>query len=99
MAGGHYHTLTENSDAKISDLVTGLKVDEPDEVDLESALSEARRLFSVTEQIPDTTLTISHARRVAVNRRVNLATKPKDAVFIRGPTQKQSENSSQDMFI
>jgi hypothetical protein len=101
-SGGCYHALTENrrSDAKIFDFVTGLKVDEADETDLETALSEARRLFPITQLIPDTTLTISHARRVAVNRKVNFATKPpKDAVFIRGPTQKTCENSAQDMFL
>ena len=85
MVGGCFHEQTENkrSDQKQIDVITWLKVDEHDEMDLESALTEPRRLFPTTDEIPDTTLTISHARRVAVNRKVNFATKPKEAVFIR----------------
>ena len=68
MVGGCYHELLENkrSDQKIFDFITCLRVDEPGERDLDGALAEARILFPVTEQIPDTTLTISLARRVAV---------------------------------
>ena len=102
MAGGYFHELMENrrSDQKIFDFITGLKVDEDSERDLEGALAEARMLFPVTEQIPDTTLTISHARRVAVNRKVNFATKSKGAMFIRAlPCHTSAENRAQDMFL
>jgi len=102
MVGGCYYELTENkrSDQKIFDFITCLRVDEPGERDLEGALAEARILFPVTEQIPDTTLTISHARRVAVNRKVNFATKPKGAMFIRAlPNHASAENNAQDMFL
>ena len=53
----------------------------------------------MTDQIPDTTLTISHARRVAVNRKVNFATKPKGAMFVRALLHHTSaENKAHDMF-
>ena len=69
LAGGWRHELTENkrSDARIFDLVRSLRVDEPDEMPLEEALQTARRLFPRKPGVPDTTLTISHAQRTAVN--------------------------------
>ena len=67
LAGGWRHELTENtrSDARIFDLVRSLRVDEPDEMPLEEALQTARRLFPRKPGVPDTTLTISHAQRMA----------------------------------
>ena len=73
LAGGWRHELTENkrSDARIFDLVRSLRVGEPDEMPLQEALQTARRLFPRKLGVPDTTLTISHAQRMAINADAN----------------------------
>ena len=69
LAGGHRHELTENmrSDPGIFDFVKWLQVGEPDAPALEEAKARARELFPAKPGWPETTLVISHARRVAVN--------------------------------
>jgi hypothetical protein len=101
LAQGCYHVLTENrrSDQTIFDFITSLKIDEPGELDLETALERARALFPVTGATPDTTLVISHARRIAINKRVNEKLKPPDAICIKAPHEKQADNACQDMHV
>ena len=81
LAGGHRHELTENmrSDPGIFDFVKWLQVGEPDAPALEEAKARARELFPAK---PETTLVISHARRVAVNAAANRALQPPGAKLL-----------------
>ena len=81
LAGGHRHELTENmrSDPGIFDFVKWLQVGEPDAPALEEAKARARELFPAKPGWPETTLVISHARRVAVNAAANRALQPPGA--------------------
>ena len=99
MAGGHRFTLTENmrSDAVLFKFYTSL-----DEVNsLEAELERAKGLFPKTSRKAAYTLTMSHARRVAVNGRRNREEKPEDAVLLRAPptTGRSGGNEAQDMYI
>ena len=58
-------------------------------------LKKARRLFPITDQPPDWTLCLSHARRRQLNKACNLARKPADAVLL----QVQSDAMHQDMWL
>ena len=101
LAQGCYHLLTENrrSDQVVFDFITSLNIDEADELELEEALEKGRKLFPVTSSTPDTTLVISHARRLAINKLVNEKLRPPDAIFLKAPLEKQSGNASQDMYV
>ena len=85
LAGGWRHELTENkrSDARIFDLVRSLRVDEPGETPLQEALQTARRLFPCKPGVPDTTLTMSHAQRMAINASANRRLAPADAQLVQ----------------
>ena len=84
LAGGHRHELTENmrSDPGIFDFVKWLQVGEPDAPALEEAKARARELFPAKPGWPETTLVISHARRVAVNAAANRALQPPGAKLL-----------------
>ena len=64
------------SDPGIFDFVKWLQVGEPDAPALEEAKARARELFPAKPGWPETTLVISHARRVAVNAAANRALQP-----------------------
>ena len=103
LAGGWRHELTENkrSDARIFDLVRSLRVDEPDEMPLEEALQTARRLFPRKPGVPDTTLTISHAQRMAVNADANRRLAPANAQLVEPEEDPDTaeQNTSQPMRV
>ena len=84
LAGGHRHELTENmrSDPGIFDFVKWLQVGKPDAPALEEAKARARELFPAKPGWPETTLVISHARRVAVNAAANRALQPPGATLL-----------------
>jgi hypothetical protein len=67
MCGGNRLVLTENmrSDARLFDFYTNLGDD------LQEALARARQMFPVTERPAKYILTMSHARRMNVNKRMN----------------------------
>jgi len=97
MTGGHRFTLTENrrSDATLFNFYTGLGDN------LEEALARAQQLFPKTSRKAAYTLTMSHARRVTINKRRNEEDKPDDAVLLKAPlvTGRVSGNLPQDMYI
>ena len=102
MCGGNRYTLVENkrSDAKLFDFYTGLRSGKPDARDLQEALAEARVLFPKIEGTQGGyTLTMSHKRRVQVNREWNQRLKPPDAIFIRAPAVTRAGNQPQSMYI
>jgi hypothetical protein len=108
-------TENKRSDAKLFDFYTGLRCGKPDARDLQEALAEARVLFpSVGNLGPmddDTkancvqvgstnyTLTMSHKRRVFVNRAQNQRLKPSEAIFIRAPAATRAGNQPQSMWV
>ena len=59
-----------------------LQVGEPDAPALEEAKARARELFPAKPGWPETTLVISHARRVAVNAAANRALQPPGAKLL-----------------
>ena len=69
LAGGHRHELTENmrSDPGIFNFVKWLRVGEEACPTLEQAKARLRELFPSKPGWPDTTLVISHSKRMAVN--------------------------------
>ena len=73
LAGGHRHELTENmrSDPGIFDFVKWLRVGEEACPTLEQAKARLRELFPSKPGWPDTTLVISHSKRMAVNAAAN----------------------------
>ena len=95
--------LTQNrrSDPGIFDFICSLRPGEPEARDLQDALAEARQLFPATDQPADWTLTMSHARRHAINRQRNLALKPKEgAVYCRWrPCGRQQNNDPQSLWV
>jgi hypothetical protein len=103
MCDGNRLTLTENkrSDAKLFDFYTGLRCGMADARDLQGALTDARRLFPANDGTtrPDFTLTMSHKRRVVINRQQNQLLKPSDATFIRAPVATRAGNQPQSMWI
>ena len=101
MCDGNRLTLTENrrSDAKLFDFYTGLKSGTPQARPIQEALWEARALFPKTKLLPDFTLTMSHKRRVALNKAHNLRHKLADAVFIQAPPATREGNQPQSMWV
>ena len=101
MCGGSRLTLTENkrSDAKLFDFYTGLRCGTADARELQEVLLEARQLFPKTELQPDYTLTMSHKRRVQLNRAQNQLLKPAGATFIRAPVATRAGNQPQSMWV
>ncbi len=85
LAGGHRLTLTRNrrSDPPLFDFYTGLRCGTPGARDLREALSEARVLFPVTEQLAEYTLCISHETRKAINKVMNVKLKQRGAVLYK----------------
>ena len=69
LAGGHRHELTENmrSDPGIFNFVKWLRVGEEACPTLEQAKARLKELFPSKPGWPDTTLVISHSKRMAVN--------------------------------
>ena len=78
LAGGHRHELTENmrSDPDIFNFVKWLRVGEEACPTLEQAKARLRELFPSKAGWPDTTLVISHSKRMAVNAAANRALAP-----------------------
>ena len=111
MCDGNRLTLTENkrSDAKLFDFYTGLRCGEADARDLQEALADARALFPKIDDLDPANevdancahfvLTMSHKRRVFVNREQNQRLKPSEAIFIRAPVATRSGNQPQSMWI
>ena len=67
---------------------------------LSEAVEEARRLFPVTDQLPTTTLVISHGRRKFLNARRNAQDAPSNAVFFKAPIgAKSTGNGPQSCFM
>ena len=102
MADGNRLVLTEckRSDAELFDFYTRLipggdLYDQP----IEQAVKLAREKFTY-EGVCDLNLTLSHRKRIAVNRKVNLHKQPHDAVFLPCPKLKRlSLNAPQEMWI
>jgi hypothetical protein len=71
--------------------------------DLDAALVRAKEQFPRTDRPADYTLTMSHARRMAINRQRNedeLASKCSNfAVFIQAPPATRAGNQPQDMWV
>ena len=104
MCQGNKLVLTENkrSDAKLFDFYTNLGDD------LQSALRRAKQLFPRTKREAAYTLTMSHSRRVAVNKLRNRqeymqkfakGQGPPQAVLVKAPPPTRSGNQPQDMWL
>ena len=78
LAGGHRHKLTENmrSDPGILKLGKWMRVGEEACPTLEQAKARLKELFPSKPGWPDTTLVISHSKRMAVNVAANRALAP-----------------------
>ena len=85
LSGGRRLILTENmrSDSVIFQFVTSLRPGDTNPPNLQEALAQAYILFPATKQAADWTLTMSHARRHAINRERNTALRPKSAMYCR----------------
>ena len=102
MADGNRLTLTKckRSDSQLFDFYTRLipggdLYDQP----IEEAVKLARERFRY-EGVCDLNLTLSHRKRIAINRKVNLHKKPHDAIFLPCPKLKRlSLNAPQEMWI
>lgn len=102
MASGNRFTLTQNrrSDQRLFAFYTSLHCGTPEARGLEEALNEARLAFPDTGGPVDYTLTMSHQRRVKINRAQNQRLKPaEEAVFIRAPATTRAGNQPQSMWI
>ena len=102
MCNGNRLILTENkrSDAKLFNFYTSLRCGMEDARDLQEALIEARRLFPVTTRQADYVLTMSHERRVQINRKMNMLMKPRvGAIFIRAAIPTRAGNNPQSMWL
>jgi hypothetical protein len=102
MAGGNRLTLMDckRSDSQLFDFYTRL-IPGGDlyEQPIQDAVKLARQQFTYVG-ICDLNLTLSHRKRIAINRKVNLHKKPGDAVFLPCPKLKRlSQNAPQEMFI
>ena len=67
--------------------------------DLQESLIEARDLFPTTTRQADYTLTMSHRRRVQINRKTNMFLKPLGSIFIRAPIASRAGNNPQSMWL
>ena len=105
LARGYRHELVENkrSDHVIFAFLRWLRIDEPDETPLNSALREAWVKFPERHGlVPDTALVISHRHRIQLNGWVNQAKAPEGAaVFEYSPAEpaKNLTNRPQSMRI
>ncbi len=102
MACGNRFTLTENrrSDQRLFDFYTSLHCGLPEARELLQALEDAKSAFPDTGGPVSYTLTMSHSRRVRVNRAQNQSLKPASgAVFIRAPATTRAGNQPQSMWI
>ena len=97
--------LAGGSDPGIFDFVKWLQVGEPDAPALEEAKARARELFPAKPGWPETTLVISHTRRVAVNAAANRALQPPGAKLLVLETgveialASESQNRAQNMLV
>ena len=84
LAGGHRHELTENmrSDPGIFNFVKWLRVGEEACRTLEQAKARLKELFPSKPGWPDTTLVISHSKRMAVNAAANRALAPEGSKLL-----------------
>ena len=89
LAGGHRHELTENmrSDPGIFDFVKWLRVGEEACPTLEQAKARLKELYPSKVGWPDTTLVISHSKRMAVNAAANRALAPEGSKLLELETQ------------
>ena len=102
MCGGFWCELRENkrSDPVIFDFIRELRVDEPEEMSLDAAKQRAFELFPLKATPAHHTLTMSHARRMAINQKRNAEFKPAEgAIFVKPTKAYQGENQPQDMYI
>ena len=102
MAGGNRLTLTEcrRSNPELFNfytrLIPGGDLYNPP---LGVAVNLARQQFKY-EGVCDLNLTLSHRKRIAINRRVNLHKKPSDSVFMPCPKlERLSQNAPQEMWL
>ena len=89
LAGGHRHELTENmrSDPGIFNFVKWLRVGEEACPTLEQAKARLKELYPSKPGWPDTTLVISHSKRMAVNAAANRALAPEASKRLELETQ------------
>ena len=89
LAGGHRHELTENmrSDPDIFNFVKWLRVGEEACPTLEQAKARLKELYPSKPGWPDTTLVISHSKRMAVNAAANRALAPEASKLLELETQ------------
>jgi hypothetical protein len=102
MCQGNRLTLTENkrSDDTLFMFYTSLKCGTPLARTLGDALAEARSMFPLTNRRALYTLTMSHKRRIQINRRENNFLKPKGAIHLRAPLFfSRSANIAQSMWV
>ena len=101
LAGGHRHELTENmrSDPGIFNFVKWLRVGEEACPTLEQAKARLRELFPSKPGWPDTTLVISHSKRMAVNAAANRALAPQISKLLELETQVIHIDLGCDKFI
>ena len=67
-------------------------------VSLRQVVAEARERFAFEGPCRHN-LVISHAKRVALNRELNRAARPRGAVLVRAAPQKGQLNAAQDMWV
>ena len=108
LAGGHRHELTENmrSDPGIFNFVKWLRVGEEACPTLEQAKARLKELFPSKPGWPDTTLVISHSKRMAVNAAANRALAPEaskllqlEVIDLGGCDKSITQNSPQSMRV
>ena len=112
LAGGHRHEPTQNmrSDPGIFNFVKWLRVGEEACPTLEQAKARLKELYPSKPGWPDTTLVISHSKRMAVNAAANRALAPEASKLLQlevihidlGETQNgcsQAQNSPQSMRV
>ena len=89
LAAGHRHELTENmrSDPGIFNFVKWLRVGEEACPTLEQAKARLKELYPSKPGWPDTTLVISHSKRMAVNAAANRALAPEASKLLELETQ------------
>ncbi len=102
MCQGNRLTLTENrrSDQTLFNFYTSLKCGTTFARPLDDALVEAKSLFPKTNRRALYTLTMSHRRRVQINRRENMFLKPKGAIHLKAPLFfTRGANVPQSMYV